>query len=377
MIPKNDKEIRDSEVIDPIKTGQFIKRIRLELGMSQKGLAEKVFLTRKAVSKWETGKSCPSLDVIKRLAVILHATIEEICEGEFRDGNKNVNNKKPLNIVVNSKIFKVSIVVILILLISGIFITYNDKRTTVYSINTLSDDFYLKNASIVKSGDNEIINFGNFQCDLKDVSEDTVYNFKFYIKTDKGEEELFSYSYVKWKSNSLVSHKKILNKIYDEKNNEIYLEVSYYNNNNEYRKYDIKIILKKLKKYDADYNYSKYNEIGKIGKEETQPVVGTEDTQGMINIGFLFEMSKEELLEKYLIKDYIVNKITYTLMYESSQLYVIQDEMRLSINIETKKAVLKNGFEVIHLKLVNNHLDLSLVSDKHKNNLKTLFQIIK
>jgi len=371
------KEIRDSEVIDPIKTGQFIKRIRLELGMSQKGLAEKVFLTRKAVSKWETGKSCPSLDVIKRLAVILHATIEEICEGEFRDGNKNVNNKKPLNIVVNSKIFKVSIVVILILLISGIFITYNDKRTTVYSINTLSDDFYLKNASIVKSGDNEIINFGNFQCDLKDVSEDTVYNFKFYIKTDKGEEELFSYSYVKWKSNSLVSHKKILNKIYDEKNNEIYLEVSYYNNNNEYRKYDIKIILKKLKKYDADYNYSKYNEIGKIGKEETQPVVGTEDTQGMINIGFLFEMSKEELLEKYLIKDYIVNKITYTLMYESSQLYVIQDKMRLSINIETKKAVLKNGFEVIHLKLVNNHLDLSLVSDKHKNNLKTLFQIIK
>ena len=359
------------EVIDPNKTGQFIKRIRLELGMSQSELASKVFLSRKAVSKWETGNSCPSLDVIKRLAVILHATIEEICEGEFADKSKNKNDS-PITKIVKSKIFKVSILAILILLVSGIFIEHNNKRTTVYSINTLSNDFYLKNASIVKSGDSEIINLGNFQCDLKDVNEDTIYNFKFYIKAKKEEKELFSYSYEKSKNNSIINNKEILNEITKNREN-VYLRVSYYNINNEYKSIDTKITIKLLKKYNTSYDYSKYNELEEI---ETQPVVGTESTPGMIDIGFLFEMSGEELLQKYSDNKYIINKITYRVMYERNQLYVIQDDMRLSINRKTGKAILKNGTDIIHLKLIDDKIDLSLISDKHRNNLINLFQII-
>ena len=39
------------------KVGSFIKEQRQELGLSQKELAEKLYITDKAVSKWETGDS--------------------------------------------------------------------------------------------------------------------------------------------------------------------------------------------------------------------------------------------------------------------------------------------------------------------------------
>ena len=39
------------------KVGSFIKEQRQELGLSQKELAEKLYITDKAVSKWETGGS--------------------------------------------------------------------------------------------------------------------------------------------------------------------------------------------------------------------------------------------------------------------------------------------------------------------------------
>lgn len=39
------------------KVGSFIKSQRQELGFSQKELAEKLYITDKAVSKWETGDS--------------------------------------------------------------------------------------------------------------------------------------------------------------------------------------------------------------------------------------------------------------------------------------------------------------------------------
>ena len=39
------------------KVGSFIKEQRQELGLSQKELAEKLYITDKAVSKWETGHS--------------------------------------------------------------------------------------------------------------------------------------------------------------------------------------------------------------------------------------------------------------------------------------------------------------------------------
>ena len=47
--------------IDRQKFGAFIAELRKEKGMTQKELAEKLFISDKAVSKWETAQSIPDI----------------------------------------------------------------------------------------------------------------------------------------------------------------------------------------------------------------------------------------------------------------------------------------------------------------------------
>lgn len=64
------------------KIGAFISEKRRALGMTQKDLAEKLFLSDKAVSKWERGLSLPDVSVLMPLALVLGVTVTELLEGE-------------------------------------------------------------------------------------------------------------------------------------------------------------------------------------------------------------------------------------------------------------------------------------------------------
>ena len=64
------------------KTGQFIAALRKELGYSQKDLAEKLNITDKAVSKWETGRSAPDVSMLLPLSEVLGVSVTEILKGE-------------------------------------------------------------------------------------------------------------------------------------------------------------------------------------------------------------------------------------------------------------------------------------------------------
>ncbi|MCM1107221.1 MAG: helix-turn-helix domain-containing protein [Blautia sp.] len=53
-------------VVDQEKTGRFIQMIRKEKGMTQQELAEKIGVSNKAVSKWETGRGYNSYYCIRK-----------------------------------------------------------------------------------------------------------------------------------------------------------------------------------------------------------------------------------------------------------------------------------------------------------------------
>ena len=53
--------------MDQIKIGKFIASQRKEHGLTQSQLAERLGITDKAVSKWETGKSLPDLSLFTPL----------------------------------------------------------------------------------------------------------------------------------------------------------------------------------------------------------------------------------------------------------------------------------------------------------------------
>lgn len=62
--------------------GRFISECRKEKGFTQKELAEKLSVTDKAVSKWETGRSAPDISLLMSLSEILDVTVTEILQGE-------------------------------------------------------------------------------------------------------------------------------------------------------------------------------------------------------------------------------------------------------------------------------------------------------
>lgn len=64
------------------KTGAFLAALRRERGMTQKELAEKLDVTDKAVSRWETGKGLPDISLLKPLADALGVSIADILSGE-------------------------------------------------------------------------------------------------------------------------------------------------------------------------------------------------------------------------------------------------------------------------------------------------------
>ena len=77
--------------MDLIKIGKFIANCRKDKKLTQEQLAEKLYITDRAVSKWERGLSLPDADKMLDLCNILDININELLIGEkinMKDSNK-------------------------------------------------------------------------------------------------------------------------------------------------------------------------------------------------------------------------------------------------------------------------------------------------
>lgn len=68
--------------MNQVKIGKFIASKRKEQGLTQLQLAEKLGITDRAVSKWETGKSLPDASLMPELCKLLKITINDLICGE-------------------------------------------------------------------------------------------------------------------------------------------------------------------------------------------------------------------------------------------------------------------------------------------------------
>ena len=64
------------------RTGEFIAKLRAERSLTQKELADRIGVTDKAVSKWETGRGFPDISVLEILAKELGVSVTELMNGE-------------------------------------------------------------------------------------------------------------------------------------------------------------------------------------------------------------------------------------------------------------------------------------------------------
>ena len=82
--------------MDQIKIGKFIAACRKNAGLTQMQLAEKLGITDRAISKWETGKALPDSSLMLEVCDLLGITVTDLLSGEVvsvENYNKEMENK--------------------------------------------------------------------------------------------------------------------------------------------------------------------------------------------------------------------------------------------------------------------------------------------
>jgi len=81
--------------MDQVKIGRFIAQCRKRQNLTQLQLAEKMGITDRAVSKWETGRALPDSAIMLDLCAILGITVNDLLSGEvvtMENYNKEMEN---------------------------------------------------------------------------------------------------------------------------------------------------------------------------------------------------------------------------------------------------------------------------------------------
>ena len=67
--------------------GEKLKVIRRQAGMSQEKLAEKLGVSRQAITKWETNAGIPDIENIMAVSTLFHVSIDELLSNEKNIGS--------------------------------------------------------------------------------------------------------------------------------------------------------------------------------------------------------------------------------------------------------------------------------------------------
>ena len=75
--------------MNQIKIGEFLKELRKEKGLTQEQFAEQFNVSRRSVSRWETGNNMPDLDTLVEMADYYEIDLRELLDGERKSEKMN------------------------------------------------------------------------------------------------------------------------------------------------------------------------------------------------------------------------------------------------------------------------------------------------
>ena len=95
--------------------GEKIQKLRNQNKWTQEQLAQKLYVSRTAISKWESGKGYPNIDLLKDIAKLFNKTIDELLSSEQIIDiakNENISNMKRANNLIYGLLDIISILFI-------------------------------------------------------------------------------------------------------------------------------------------------------------------------------------------------------------------------------------------------------------------------
>ena len=78
--------------MDNVKTGKLIAELRKKQGLTQQQLADKLNLSNKTVSKWESGVGSPDISNLSVLAEVLGISVDELLKGELNQKESYIDS---------------------------------------------------------------------------------------------------------------------------------------------------------------------------------------------------------------------------------------------------------------------------------------------
>ena len=120
-----------------VEFGEKVKQIREEQGMTQQTLAEKLYVTRQAVSRWERGARYPELLTAKKIARVLNVSLDELLSGEELKENieKEPILTQPIENIVQTMLYTIAVIIYLLLCI---YSAYSFLRPNKALIGTMA-----------------------------------------------------------------------------------------------------------------------------------------------------------------------------------------------------------------------------------------------
>ena len=114
--------------MDQVKIGQFIKACRKEKNLTQREVAERMNISEKAVSKWETGNGLPDVSLMLSLCELLEISVNELLSGErldekryFEKAEKNIMTLMEEKAQAKKKLI-IAVITLVITLLAGLTI---------------------------------------------------------------------------------------------------------------------------------------------------------------------------------------------------------------------------------------------------------------
>ena len=119
-----------------VEFGEKVKQIREERGMTQQTLAEKLYVTRQAVSRWERGARYPELLTAKKIARVLNVSLDELLSGE--ELKKNIEKEpiltQPIENTVQTMLYTIAVIIYLMLCIFSAYSFLRPNKALIGSM---------------------------------------------------------------------------------------------------------------------------------------------------------------------------------------------------------------------------------------------------
>ena len=141
--------------------GKHLKTLREKNNLTQEQLADKLFVSRSNVSKWERNISLPDAETLLELSKIFNVSVDDILIGNNKNDSSGVLNiykqiekqKKVMLIICVS-----SIIIILLFLIYYFLSFYNSNK--IFLVNGYGNESYFNNGIIIYTKEKEYLSLG-------------------------------------------------------------------------------------------------------------------------------------------------------------------------------------------------------------------------